>query len=138
MTEVWGKKHFLSLHSVEKPEIYSQLFYRALRKQLTAVEKYALGQIEELNRFWRDSQLAAADAEIEAQKKEFDARKLEEMTEAIGGASATPTEDGSTASETESDDSSDDDDDDGTFFPPQCGKTRNLLSIFFFIFFFRK
>ena len=86
---------------------------RALRKQLTAVEKYALGQIEELNRFWRDSQLAAADAEIENQKKEFDARKLEEMTEAIGGASATPTEDGSTASETDSDDSSDDDDDDG-------------------------
>ena len=101
---------------MEKSEIYSHFFSRALRKQLTAVEKYALGQIEELNRFWRDSQLAAADAEIEAQKKEFDARKLEEMTEAIGGASATPTEDGSTASETESDDSSDDDDDDGKIF----------------------
>ena len=82
------------------------------------MEKYALGQIEELNRYWRDSQLAAADAEIEAQKKEFDARKLEEMTEAIGGVSATPTEDGSTASETEEDEDDDDDDsssdDDGT------------------------
>ena len=109
-----------------KKQKFTLIFFsRALRKQLTAVEKYALGQIEEINRFWRDSQLAAADAEIEAQKKEFDARKLEEMTEAIGGASATPTEDGSTASETESDDSSDDDDDDGTSFS-QCTMLQTL------------
>ena len=81
-------------------------------KQLTAVEKYALNHIEFIQKFWKDSQLAAADAEIEAQKREFDAKKLEEMTEAIGVTSATPTEDGSTASETDSDDSSTDDDDD--------------------------
>ena len=95
-----------------------------------------MGQIEELNRFWRDSQLAAADAEIEAQKKEFDARKLEEMTEAIGGASATPTEDGSTASETESDDSSDDDDDDGKIFFTVWKNEK--FTLFFFCFFCRK
>ena len=74
-------------------------------KQLTAVEKYALNHIEFIQKFWKDSQLAAANAEIEAQKREVDAKKLEEMTEAIGVTSATPTEDGSTASDTDSDDS---------------------------------
>ena len=52
-------------------------------KQLTAVEKYALNHIEFIQKFWKDSQLAAADAEIEAQKREFDAKKLEEMIEKL-------------------------------------------------------
>merc|ERR1712223_1757354 len=39
----------------------------SLMKQLTAVEKYALNHIEFIQKFWKDSQLAAADAEIEAQ-----------------------------------------------------------------------
>ena len=83
-------------------------------KQLNPVEKYAFNHVEYIQKFWKECQIAAIDAEIEAQKKEFDEKKLEEMAEAIGGASATPTEDGSTASETEvdeDDDSSDDDDD---------------------------
>ena len=53
-------------------------------KQLTAVEKYALAHVSHSERFWKDAQLAAADAEIEAQKQEFDARKLEEMAENLG------------------------------------------------------
>ncbi len=73
-------------------------------KQLTAVEKYALKRLEIVHGAWRDAQLAAADAEIEAQKKEFDAKKLDELAEAIGGAtSATPTEAGSTANNSDND-----------------------------------
>ena len=53
-------------------------------KQLTAVEKYALAHVSHSERFWKEAQLAAADAEIEAQKQEFDARKLEEMAENLG------------------------------------------------------
>jgi hypothetical protein len=74
-------------------------FRRTLMKQLNPVEKYAFNHVEHIQKFWKDYQIAAIDAEIEAQKKEFDEKKLEEMAEAIGaGASATPTEDGSTAS----------------------------------------
>ena len=64
--------------------------FSALRKQLTAVEKYALQFIENSERFWKESQLAAADAEITNQQKEFDAKKLEEMTEALGTGTSTP------------------------------------------------
>ena len=83
-------------------------------KQLSPIETYAFKHVEHIQKIWKECQIAAIDAEIEAQKKEFDEKKLEEMAEAIGGASATPTEDGSTASETEvdeDDDSSDDNDD---------------------------
>ena len=64
--------------------------FSALRRQLTAVEKYALHFIENSERFWKESQLAAADAEIQNQQKEFDAKKLEEMTEALGTGTSTP------------------------------------------------
>ena len=88
-------------------------------KQLTPVEKYALQLIEYRSKDWREGQLAAADAEIEAQKQEFDARKLEEMTEALGTASSTPTETGSLASEdtgssTDTDNEASDSDDDSS------------------------
>merc|ERR1712141_973829 len=43
-----------------------------LMKQLSPIETYALNHIEFIQKFWKDSQLAAADAEIEAQKREFD------------------------------------------------------------------
>lgn len=83
-------------------------------KQLTAVEKYALQHIETIQKTWKETQLKAADDEIEAQKREFDAKKLEEMTEALGTVSSTPTEGGSVASESDSDEenSSTEDDDD--------------------------
>merc|ERR1719350_1850224 len=85
-----------------------------LMKQLNPVEKYAFNHVEHIQKFWKECQIAAIDAEIEAQKKEFDEKKLEEMAEAIGaGASATPTEDGSTASETDVDEGGDDSSDDG-------------------------
>ena len=81
-------------------------------KQLSPIETYAFKHVEHIQKFWKECQIAAIDAEIEAQKKEFDEKKLEEMAEAIGaGASATPTEDGSTASETEVDEDDDDSDD---------------------------
>ena len=81
-------------------------------KQLSPIETYAFKHVEHIQKFWKECQIAAIDAEIEAQKKEFDEKKLEEMAEAIGaGASATPTEDGSTASETEVDEGDDDSDD---------------------------
>lgn len=88
--------------------IHRNVFFilSTLMKQLTAVERYALNHIEHVEKYWKESQLAAADADIEAQKREFDAKKLEDMAEAIGAVSATPTEEGSTASE--SDDSDDD------------------------------
>jgi superfamily II DNA/RNA helicase len=83
-----------------------------LMKQLSPIETYAFKHVEHIQKFWKECQIAAIDAEIEAQKKEFDEKKLEEMAEAIGaGASATPTEDGSTASETEVDEGDDDSDD---------------------------
>ena len=83
-------------------------------KQLNPVEKYAFNHVEHIQKFWKEYQIAAIDAEIEAQKKEFDEKKLEEMAEAIGaGASATPTEDGSTASETDVDEGGDDSSDEG-------------------------
>ena len=90
-----------------------------LRKQLSSVEKYALQFVENSERFWKESQLAAADAEIQAQQKEFDAKKLEEMTEALGTASSTPTETGSVASseadtETDTDEDGDSEDDEGS------------------------
>merc|ERR1712223_1443609 len=72
-----------------------------LMKQLSPIETYAFKHVEHIQKIWKECQIAAIDAEIEAQKKEFDEKKLEEMAEAIGGASATPTEYGSTASETE-------------------------------------
>lgn len=77
-------------------------------KQLTAVEKYALQHIESIQKTWKETQLKAADDEIEAQKKEFDAKKLEEMTEALGTVSSTPTEGGSIASESDDNTSSTD------------------------------
>ena len=80
-------------------------------KQLSPIETYAFKHVEHIQKIWKECQIAAIDAEIEAQKKEFDEKKLEEMAEAIGGASATPTEDGSTASETEVDEDDDDSDD---------------------------
>jgi hypothetical protein len=80
---------------------------------LTAVERYALTHIEHMERYWKESQLAVADAEIQAQKREFDAKKLDAMTEAFAasnaGTSATPTEAGSTTDDNDSDDSDTDD-----------------------------
>ena len=87
-------------------------FFRTLMKQLSPIETYAFKHVEHTQKIWKECQIVAIDAEIEAQKKEFDEKKLEEMAEAIGaGASATPTEDGSTASETEVDEGDDDSDD---------------------------
>ena len=77
-------------------------------KQLTAVEKYALAQVQYNERFWKESQLAAIDAEIEAQKEEFDARKLEEMAENLG---VSTIEEQSTEAESTDPDNSEDSDD---------------------------
>ena len=84
-----------------------------LMKQLTSVEKYALSHVSHAQRFWKESQLAAVEAEIEAQKEEFDARKLEEMAENLGVSTANSTE--TELSESDSDNSNDSDDsDDGS------------------------
>lgn len=58
-------------------------------KELTSVERYALTLIEHYEGDWKREQLAAADAEIAAQRREFDARKLEELAENLGDASST-------------------------------------------------
>merc|ERR1712029_20712 len=53
-----------------------------LLKQLSAVERYALNLMEWSERAWREEQLRAADAELEAAKGDMDATdKLEEMAE---------------------------------------------------------
>ena len=86
-----------------------------LMKQLTAVEKYALKHVSHTQRFWKESQLAAVDAEIEAQKEEFDARKLEEMAENLGVSTANSTETEEESEESgENSDDSDDDSDNGS------------------------
>lgn len=85
--------------------------FRTLMKQLTPVEKYALAHVSHSERFWKEAQLAAADAEIEAQKQEFDARKLEEMAENLG---ASMIEEQSTESDdTDVNDQDSDDDSEG-------------------------
>ena len=58
-------------------------------RQLSSVERYALSQVEYYEAEWKKDRLAAADAEIEAQRKEFDARKLDEMAETLADASST-------------------------------------------------
>ena len=59
-----------------------------LMKQLSSVERYALSQVEFYEGDWKREQLAAADAQIEAQRKEFDARKLQDAAENAVGASS--------------------------------------------------
>ena len=52
-------------------------------KQLAPIERYGLSLMEFLERDWRMEQLRAADAELEAQKQELDASKIDTMTEEI-------------------------------------------------------
>ena len=96
-------------HTFANSKNIVQLF-RTLMKSLTSIEKYALQLLEHRQKSWKESQLKAADDEIEAQKKEFDAKKLEEMTEALGTVCSTPTEGTSIASEEDGNESTDVDD----------------------------
>merc|ERR1711874_153958 len=81
--------------------------FNAVLSELTAVERYALRHMEWTGRDWVQGQLQAADADIQARKEEFDAEKLEELTQEIRE------EMGETSGEEEdSDDDSDDDDGD--------------------------
>ena len=50
-----------------------------MKKQLTPIERYALALIEYNEHDWRVERLRAADAEIEAQKQEFDVDKLDTL-----------------------------------------------------------
>jgi hypothetical protein len=64
------------------------VIFRHLLKQLSSVERYALSQVEYYEGASKRERLAAADAEIEAQRKEFDARKLEDMADTLVDASS--------------------------------------------------
>ena len=60
---------------------FSFLFYFSnLKKQLKPIERYALGLIEKNERLYREDILRQAEAEIEAQKQEFDLKKIDTLT----------------------------------------------------------
>lgn len=59
-------------------------FRSNLKKQLTPVERYALAFIESNENEYRLEQLRAADAQIEAQKQDFDVEKIESLTAEVG------------------------------------------------------
>ena len=85
-------------------------------KQLSPVERFALAQVEYYEGNWKRERLAEADAEIEAQRKEFDARKMEEMSsETLVDAPSVATSTHSAAATTTST-STDDDDNDVIFY----------------------
>ena len=66
---------------------------------------------------WKRERLAEADAEIEAQRKEFDARKMEEMSsETLVDAPSVATSTNSAAATTTTSTSTDDDDNDVIFY----------------------
>merc|ERR1711892_1189591 len=62
--------------------------FTAILKQLSSVEKYALHHMENIEADYFQGQLEAADAELEARKEEFDAEKMEELTQEIMGESS--------------------------------------------------
>jgi len=57
--------------------------FQAVLAELSKVEIYALNLLENQEKGWVNDQLNAAQAEIEARKEEFDAEKLEELTQEI-------------------------------------------------------
>ena len=57
--------------------------FQAVLSELSKVEVYALHLLEWQEDAWVQGQLDAAQAEIEARKEEFDAEKLEELTQEI-------------------------------------------------------
>jgi hypothetical protein len=84
----------------EQPEEEDQQF-AAVLAELSSVERYALRQMREQEQDWARGQLQLAEAEIQARKEEFDADKLDELTQEIR------------AEMGEEETSSDDDDDEG-------------------------
>ena len=57
--------------------------FQAVLKELSSVERWALGQVEREQEGYVQGQLEAAEAEMEARREEFDAEKLEEMEKEI-------------------------------------------------------
>ena len=51
-----------------------------MKKQLTPIERYALALIERNEEAYRHEILRQAEAEIEAQKQEFDMKKIDTLT----------------------------------------------------------
>lgn len=66
---------------------FISFLHRTLLKQLMPVERYGLNLMEYLERDWRSEQLRAADAELELQKQELDASKIDTLTEEIASES---------------------------------------------------
>ena len=60
-----------------------------LKKQLTPVERYALTLIERNEEAYRLEILRQAEAEIEAQKQEFDLKKIDTLTAEVSEGSTT-------------------------------------------------
>ena len=56
------------------------MIFSNLKKQLTPVERYALGIIERNEEAYRVEVIRQAEAEIEAQKQEFDMKKIDTLT----------------------------------------------------------
>ena len=57
--------------------------FQAILAELSKVEVYAIHHLERQEEDWVQGQLDAAQAEIEARKEEFDAEKLDELTQEI-------------------------------------------------------
>merc|ERR1719347_817328 len=62
--------------------------FTTILKQMSSVEKYALRHMETIEAEYVQGQLEAADAELEARKEEFDAEKIEELTQEMMGESS--------------------------------------------------
>ena len=62
------------------PFFCNLLIFSNLKKQLTPVERYALSLIERNEEAYRVDLLRQAEAEIEAQKQEFDMQKIDTLT----------------------------------------------------------
>jgi len=57
--------------------------FNAVLSELSPIERYALKHMEFTGRDWVQHQLDAAEAELQANKAQFDAEKLEELTQEI-------------------------------------------------------
>eukprot|EP00096_Caligus_rogercresseyi_P010143 TRINITY_DN3596_c0_g1_i2.p1 TRINITY_DN3596_c0_g1~~TRINITY_DN3596_c0_g1_i2.p1 ORF type:complete len:787 (+),score=259.93 TRINITY_DN3596_c0_g1_i2:633-2993(+) len=56
---------------------------KSISDQLTSLERYALSQIEQMEKDWEEEQIANAEAEIEEQKRELASKKVQEEEEEV-------------------------------------------------------
>jgi hypothetical protein len=93
--------------------------FAAVLAELSSVERYALRQMRAQEEEWAAAQLQLAEAEIQARKEEFDADKLDELTQEIRAEMGDDEEETSSDNDNDSDDDDDNDDSDSDDGDPE-------------------